>query len=394
MKRIVILTLSMLLVLSLVACGNNSNSASSTAESSIIETPSEETSSEGTSSDYVSSESSEMNDSSEELNDETSKDGVSSEDTSDDISEETSEVSEPSDESLDESSESISENESSEPEECAHKKTVVKNKKAATCAEKGYTGDLFCIDCQTIIVEGETIDKSVIHGETELVGCKEATSDANGYTGDWVCMICGKIVVKGEVTSMPQAGSTFIDEFGNSVFVPAGENVFDYTLNKAKDKIPNVDHPYISIDLESRWEPGEFEHGEWDTLTIEKEVFKLVNEERVKAGVAPLEWCEEAYYFAYTRAREQEESWGHTRPNGKDFNHIFSEYNVFPGYCGENLYLVTTFPNGGEKRAVESWVESSGHYKNMINSKYTRTAIAVYFSETTGCSYFVQLFFR
>ena len=122
-------------------------------------------------------------------------------------------------------------------------------------------------------------------------------------------------------------------------------------------------------------------------------VFELVNEERVKAGVAPLEWCEETYYFAYTRAREQEQLVGHTRPNGKSWATVFAEYDVYSGNCGENIYMIMATPNQCETFAVLGWVNSPGHYANMINENYTHTAIAIYYSETTGYTYFVQLFF-
>lgn len=441
MKQIIALTFSMLLLLSFVACGNNSDSASSTAVSSVIETSSEATSSESisseeASSDYVSAESSDINDSSEETNDvtsseDTSSEETSSEDISNDFSEESSE--ETSNETAEETSEEISEETS---EECKHtdtkvtgKKTatctaegytgdtvckdcgktiksgstigkiahdiIIKNNKTATCAAKGYTGDEFCLNCQEVVTYGEPTEKSKTHGRTELVGYVEATATANGYSGDKVCSVCGETIERGCIIPMVQNGSTFIDEFGNSVFVPTGEDVFDYTLNNAKDEIPDVDHPYCVFDDYYTNPFGKecHDHYEWDTLTVEKETFRLMNEERIKAGVAPLEWCEDAYYFAYTRAREQEKSWGHTRPNGKDFNHIFSEYDVFPGHCGENLYKVTVVPTNSATYAVNSWVKSSGHYANMINEKYTRTVIAVYFSETTSYSYFVQLFF-
>ncbi len=380
MKRIIAIILSLLLLLSFVACGNNDESSSSTAESSIIENTFSENESFG------------------ESNIETSNESVSSGDVSEDISEDSSEElsegssEESSEESLSESSDEPN-GESSSAAECAHRSTKLIGKITATCAKEGYTGDTFCLDCQTVVAYGETTEKSKTHGRTELVGYVEATATANGYSGDKVCSVCGETIEKGYTIPMVQNGSTFIDEFGNYVFVPAGEDVFDYTLNNAKDEIPDVDHPYVSIDVENPYFPDEYEHCEWDTLTVEKETFRLMNEERIKAGVAPLKWCEDAYYFAYTRAREQEKSWGHTRPNGKDFNHIFSEYDVFPGHCGENLYMVNAVPPSYEIYAVKSWVNSSGHYANMINEKYTRTVIAVYYSETTRCSYFVQLFF-
>ena len=40
---------------------------------------------------------------------------------------------------------------------CEHKNTEIRNNKAATCTEDGYTGDTYCLDCGEKIAEGEVI---------------------------------------------------------------------------------------------------------------------------------------------------------------------------------------------------------------------------------------------
>ena len=49
-----------------------------------------------------------------------------------------------------------------------HLHTEIRNKKAATCGETGYTGDTYCTDCGTKISSGKTIAKL-----TTLLGMKE-----------------------------------------------------------------------------------------------------------------------------------------------------------------------------------------------------------------------------
>jgi hypothetical protein len=41
---------------------------------------------------------------------------------------------------------------------CEHKNTETRNAKDATCTEAGYTGDIYCCDCQVKIADGKTID--------------------------------------------------------------------------------------------------------------------------------------------------------------------------------------------------------------------------------------------
>ena len=86
---------------------------------------------------------------------------------------------------------------SEEPEEpCKHAHTEVRNAKTATCTEDGYTGDTYCIDCETIITNGTTI-KALGH-TPEVRNAKSATCSAEGYTGDTYCSVCNTLISKGE----------------------------------------------------------------------------------------------------------------------------------------------------------------------------------------------------
>ena len=43
---------------------------------------------------------------------------------------------------------------------CTHTNTEIQNAAAASCEQSGYTGDTFCLDCQTVIASGTVIDAS------------------------------------------------------------------------------------------------------------------------------------------------------------------------------------------------------------------------------------------
>ena len=118
-----------------------------------------------------------------------------------------------------------------------HKQKEVRNKKAATCMQSGYTGDTYCRDCGKKLSSGKAIaklahqwDAGVItqeatcteagirtymctvcestkieeipangHGETVTKFAKEATCKMEGYTGDLYCMDCGELLEEGSV---------------------------------------------------------------------------------------------------------------------------------------------------------------------------------------------------
>ncbi len=82
---------------------------------------------------------------------------------------------------------------------CAdHTKTEIRNAKAATCTEDGYTGDKYCVNCGEIVESGSVI-KATGHSSTVVRNGKAATCTADGYTGDKCCVICGAIVEAGSV---------------------------------------------------------------------------------------------------------------------------------------------------------------------------------------------------
>ena len=121
----------------------------------------------------------------------------------------------------------------------SHQHTELRNVKAATCSETGYTGDVYCKDCETKLSTGETISKKTHiwnegvvtkeatctekgvrtytctgcnttktediattgHQHTELRNVKDATCSEAGYTGDTYCKDCDSKLSSGEETA-------------------------------------------------------------------------------------------------------------------------------------------------------------------------------------------------
>ena len=118
-----------------------------------------------------------------------------------------------------------------------HQNTELRNVKEATCAQEGYTGDIYCKDCGTKLSSGKTIAKTDHiwdsgkitktatckesgtktytctscnttkteeipatgnHQNTEFRNVKEATCAQEGYTGDTYCKDCGEKLSSGE----------------------------------------------------------------------------------------------------------------------------------------------------------------------------------------------------
>ena len=68
--------------------------------------------------------------------------------------------------------------------------TEIKNAKAATCTEKGYTGDTHCKGCGVKLSDGKDIPAAG-HKLTH-VAAKRATTFVAGNIEYWYCTVCGK----------------------------------------------------------------------------------------------------------------------------------------------------------------------------------------------------------
>ncbi len=109
--------------------------------------------------------------------------------------------------------------------------------------------------------------------------------------------------------------------------------------------------------------------------TEEKEMFRAINEYREKNGVPALTWDDNAYRAAKIRAKELVPAWGgHTRPNGSEFQTVYDELGVAKklSSMGENL----AGGSASVQDTLKQWLDSSGHRKNILETKYKSGAIA------------------
>ncbi len=119
-----------------------------------------------------------------------------------------------------------------------------------------------------------------------------------------------------------------------------------------------------------------------------QEVFALVNQEREAAGKEPLDWNEDLAACAQTRAEELIEKFSHTRPDGTRCFTILAEENISSEARGENIAKGQRTP----ERVMDSWMNSSGHKANILNSKFTQIGVGCVIEN--GTAYWVQMFIK
>lgn len=121
------------------------------------------------------------------------------------------------------------------------------------------------------------------------------------------------------------------------------------------------------------------------------ECFDLINEERIKRGIEPLEYRDEIQEAVDIRAEEIVEKFSHTRPDGSSCFTVFDEVGVDGRAMGENIAAGQRTPAA----AVNSWMNSSGHKANILNEQFTEGAIGCYYDPDSSYGYhWVQLFNR
>ena len=89
---------------------------------------------------------------------------------------------------------------------------------------------------------------------------------------------------------------------------------------------------------------------------------------------------------ANIRAKELSDSFSHTRPNGSSCFTVLSELGISYGTAGENIAAGYS----SSQSVMEGWRSSSGHYQNIISSKFKKIGIGV--NIINNQYYWVQIF--
>ena len=163
-----------------------------------------------------------------------------------------------------------------------HQHTELRNVKAATCRQEGYTGDTYCKDCNTKLTDGKVIPKTehtwdagkittvatcngkgiktytctgcnatrteeipaTGHQHTELRNVKVATCTQEGYTGDTYCKDCNTKLTAGKV--LPKTDHTWDDGKITTAATCSGKGIKIFTCTVCKstriEEIPATGH--------------------------------------------------------------------------------------------------------------------------------------------------------
>lgn len=165
-----------------------------------------------------------------------------------------------------------------------------------------------------------------------------------------------------------------------------------YVIQTEGDFVGCVSSSYVKLIYpESVTSDANVGEKETTTSTLTKdelEVFNLINEQRTKNGLSALKIDDDLQNVARIKAKDMVDNnyFSHTSPTyGSPFE-MMKDFGVNYKSAGENIA-----GNSKNTSAVTAWMNSEGHRKNILNSNYNYTGVAVVNSQTYGKVY-VQMF--
>ena len=165
-----------------------------------------------------------------------------------------------------------------------------------------------------------------------------------------------------------------------------------------KEEVTNIEEKISDTDYKEYKEISKDDINEYDSITINNiqnentytdlinEVYEITNNYRSLVGVSSLTLDSSLVEAANIRAKELSDSFSHTRPNGSSCFTVLSELGISYGTAGENIAAGYS----SSQSVMEGWRSSSGHYQNIISSKFKKIGIGV--NIINNQYYWVQIF--
>lgn len=163
--------------------------------------------------------------------------------------------------------------------------------------------------------------------------------------------------------------------------------------NLEKEEVTNIEEKIPETENKSYEDISKEDINEYKNIQSENtytdlinEVYEITNNYRSLVGVPSLTLDSSLVEAASIRAKELSDSFSHTRPNGSSCFTVLSELGISYGAAGENIAAGYS----SSQSVMEGWRSSSGHYQNIISSKFKKIGIGV--NIINNQYYWVQIF--
>lgn len=249
---------------------------------------------------------------------------------------------------------------------------------------------------KVITIKKKNILKTTVVVLFALIICGFSTSFGmqHYYTLDFVT---GMVTATNlNVRSGPGTQYSIVTTVPKNEYIRVFAGVGDwYIVQVEGDYIGAVSQKYVKPIYPSSSSTGNTNTGSTNQTTEdysmnadEKEVFDLINKQRTNNGLAALKSDYEVQRVARIKAEDMvsNDYFSHTSPiYGSPFD-MLKSFKISYKTAGENIAA-----NSSNSGAVNSWMNSSGHKANILNSSFTYTGVGVVNSSKYG-KIFVQVF--
>ena len=126
---------------------------------------------------------------------------------------------------------------------------------------------------------------------------------------------------------------------------------------------------------------------------VEARAFDLMNGQRQAIGLSSLEWDEQIVSLARVHSQNMATGkyFSHKDTNGGYVDDRAAKLGIFNWMAiGENIAFMRGYEDPATM-AVEKWMQSPSHKKNILNNQWRQTAIGVAVG-SDGSVYFTQVF--
>lgn len=113
--------------------------------------------------------------------------------------------------------------------------------------------------------------------------------------------------------------------------------------------------------------------------SVEQEIFRMVNEERKKVGVSPLNYNEVMEKYARIKSKDMGDRnyFSHENPDGKLITSEMKKDGVTYSSWGENIAYIDGSSSSIASEIMSMWLNSKGHKENILSTNFTSIGIGV-----------------
>ncbi len=173
--------------------------------------------------------------------------------------------------------------------------------------------------------------------------------------------------------------------------VPFG--IFAQGTGSSESETTSQDLDRLRVAAVAKAETSKFEFSDAEIGVFEKIAFDLINARRSELGYTKMAWSEDGSKIARLHSTNMAtlKFFGHAGADGKMVDERADQLNVKRWRAiGENIAFMRGYADP-VKTAVEKWMLSTGHRANLLNSRWTESAVGIAVS-SDGTFYFTQVF--